>query len=57
MDTTTARELEDLKRDYLTSKQEIRENPELSFEKKELQIKALGDEYYARRRELERQAA
>jgi lipase chaperone LimK len=40
-------------RDYLASKQQIQVNPALSFEKKQLQIKALGDEYFARRRELE----
>lgn len=56
MDTTT-RDLEGLERDYLESKRQIQENRELSFEIKELQIKALGDEYHARRRELEEAAA
>jgi hypothetical protein len=53
----TQRKLEQLERDYLASKRQIQENPALSFEKKQLQIKALGDEFYARRRELERSAA
>jgi hypothetical protein len=52
----TQRKLEQLERDYLASKQQIQGNPALSFEKKQLQIKALGDEYHARRRELEEAA-
>jgi hypothetical protein len=55
--STKAKDLERLERDYLTSKQQILENPDLSFEKKQLQIKALGDEYHSRRRELERSTA
>jgi hypothetical protein len=54
--TTKTKDLERLERDYLASKQQIQENPGLSFEKKQLQIKALGDEYHARRRELEEAA-
>ena len=53
----TQRDLEQLERDYLASKQQIEENPALSFEKKQLQIKALSDEFYARRRKLEEEAA
>jgi lipase chaperone LimK len=51
---TESKDLERLERDYLASKQQILEKPDLSFEKKQLQIKALGEEYHARRRELER---
>ena len=56
MDTTT-RELEGLEAEYLKSKAEIRNDPALSYEKKELRVKQLTDEYYARRRELEEEAA
>jgi lipase chaperone LimK len=54
--TTKAKDLERLERDYLASRQQIQKNPELSFEKRQLQLKALGDEYYARRRKLEEAA-
>jgi hypothetical protein len=47
------KDFERLERNYRASRQQIQENPTLSFEKKQLQIKALGDEYHARRRELE----
>jgi hypothetical protein len=52
---TKAKDLKRLERDYLASKQQVQENPTLSFEKKQLQIKALGDEYFARHRELEKE--
>ena len=55
MDTKT--KAEELERDYRERKAEIQANPALSFEKKQLQIKALGDEYHAQRRELERSAS
>jgi hypothetical protein len=56
MDTTTS-DLEALERDYLKSKAEIRNDPHLSYEKKELRVKQLSDEYYARRRKLDEEAA
>jgi hypothetical protein len=39
--------------EYRRRKLEIRESPGLSWEKKELAIKALSDEHYAKVRELE----
>ncbi len=42
---------------YRRKKAEIRETPGLSWEQKERQIKALGDEHYARRREMEKEDA
>jgi hypothetical protein len=53
MDTTATRELEALETEYLKRTAEIRADGSLSYEKKELRIKALGDEYNARRRKLE----
>ncbi len=55
--STTAKDLETLERDYLKSKQQIRSDPALSYEKKELRVKQLTDEYYARRRKLEEEEA
>ena len=49
--------LEELEREYRRRKLAIREDPGLSWEKKELAVKQLGDEYYRRRRELEGEAA
>lgn len=46
-----------LEAEYLKRKAEIREDPGLSWEKKELSIRQLGDEYYRQRRELEGEAA
>ncbi len=45
-----------LEADYRRKKTEIRQDPELSWEQKERAIKALGDEHYARLREIERGA-
>jgi hypothetical protein len=39
-----------LEAEYRRRKLAIREDPGLSWEKKELQIKALGEEFYLRRR-------
>ena len=44
---------EDLEREYRRRKLAIREDSELSWEKKELQVKALGEEYHRARREME----
>ena len=52
--TTT---LEDLEAKYRQRKLAIREDSGLSWEKKERQIKALSDEYYRARRQLEEEAA
>jgi hypothetical protein len=62
MDTTRELEgrdskIESLERDYLHSKAQIRNDLHLSYEKKELRVKQLTDEYYARRRKLEQEAA
>jgi hypothetical protein len=43
--------------EYRRKKAEIRQDPGLSWEQKERQIKALGDEHYARIREMEREGA
>jgi hypothetical protein len=48
--TTKAKELEALEADYQQEKQRIRSDSSLSWEKQELAIKRLGDEYHARRR-------
>ena len=53
----TAKTLERLVREHRRRKLAIREDPELSWEKKEHQIKALSDEYYRARRQLEEEAA
>jgi hypothetical protein len=53
MDTTATKDLERLEAEYLKRKRVIRENPQLSFEKKELAVRWLGLEYDSRRRELE----
>jgi hypothetical protein len=47
--------LAELEADCRRKKAEIRGTPGLSWEQQERQIKALGDEHYARRRELERE--
>ena len=49
----TAKHPEDLEADYLKRKADIRADAGLSWEKKELAIKALGDEYYRARKEME----
>jgi lipase chaperone LimK len=54
---TKAKDLEHLERDYWERKAQIRADNSLSWEKQEKAIKALSDEYHARRRELERSAA
>jgi hypothetical protein len=56
MDTTT-RELEALEADYRAKVAAVRRDSSLSWEKQELKVKALGEEYHARRRELEEEAA
>ena len=43
-----------LEADYRREKAEIREDPALTWEQKERRIKALGDEHYARLRQMER---
>ena len=48
-----AKTLEELEREYRNRKLAIRADSELSWEKKELQIKALGEEYHRRRKEME----
>ena len=53
----TAKTPDQLEAEYLKQKAEIRSDPALSWEKKELTIRQLGDEYYRRRRELEGEAA
>ena len=45
-----------LEEDYRRKKAEIREDPALSWEEQERRIKALGDEHYARLRQMEREA-
>ena len=52
----TAKTLEELEAQYLKHKAEIRSEETLSWEKRELTLKRLGDEYYRRRRELEEEA-
>jgi len=46
-------DLRALEANYRRRKLEIRETPGLSWEKKELAIKALSEEHYERLRELE----
>ena len=43
-----------LEADYRRKRAEIREDLGLSWEQKERRIKALGDEHYARLRQMER---
>ena len=57
MNTEQAQALERLVLEYRRRKLEIREDPGLSWEKRELAVKRLGDEYYRRRRKLESEAA
>ena len=45
--------LEGLESEYRRRKVASREDPGLSWEKKELKVKELGDEYYRARREME----
>ena len=52
----TAKTLEELEAQYLKHKAEIRSDETLSWEKQELSIRQLGDEYYRRRRELEEES-
>jgi hypothetical protein len=54
METSSARaqDIGDLTRAYVARRLAIRENPELSWEKKELSIKALREEYYRQLRKL-----
>ena len=52
-----AKTLEDLEAEYRRKKLAIREDPGLTWEKQERQVKALGDEYYRTRRQLESEAA
>ena len=53
----TAKSPDQLEAEYLKHKAALRADSGLSWEKKELAVKALGDEYYRRRRELESDAA
>ena len=57
MSTTEAKDLERLEREYQERKAQLRADASLSWEQKEKTIKALGDEYHRRRRELEKEAA
>ena len=52
-----AKTLEELKAQYRRRKLEIRADETLSWEKKERQVKELGDRYYRERRQLEEEAA
>ena len=52
-----AKTLEELEAQYRRRKLAIREDSGLSWEKKELAIKRLGDAFYRRRREMESEAA
>ena len=49
----TAETLEELEREYRRRKLAIREDPGLSWEKKERTIKELGEENHRARREME----
>ena len=57
MSNTAAEALDRLEADYLKRKAEIRADPALSHEKKELTIRRLGLEYDRARKELEEDAA
>ena len=48
-----AKTLEELERTYRRRKLEIREDPDLSWEKKELTVKVLGEGFHRRRKEME----
>jgi hypothetical protein len=54
MNTETGEALERLVVEHRRKVAEIRADDSLNWEKQEKAIKALGDEYHARRRELER---
>jgi hypothetical protein len=54
---TQAKTLEELVCEYCRRKLAVREDPGLSWEQKERQVKQLGDEYYRARRRLEGEAA
>ncbi len=51
--STTAKDLDRLEADYRARVAKIRADTSLSWEKQEKAIKALGDEHYTRRREIE----
>jgi hypothetical protein len=53
---TQVKTLEELEAQYRRRKLEIRADATLSWEKKELSVKALSDEYYRQRRKLEEAA-
>ena len=53
----TAKTPDQLEAEYRRRKLAIREDPGLTWEKQERQVKALGDEYYRARRQLESEAA
>jgi hypothetical protein len=53
MNTAQAQALERLVREYRERKAQIRADEALSWEKRELAIKALGDEYHRARNEME----
>ncbi len=48
-----AKTLEELEAEFRRRKLAIREDPGLSWEKRELAVKQLGDEYYRARKEME----
>ena len=49
----TVRNVDQLEAEYRRRKLAIREDPGLSWEKKELAVKKLGDEYHRARKEME----
>ena len=52
-----ARRPDELEAEYRRRKLAVREDPGLSWEEKELALKALGDEYHRARKQAEREAA
>ena len=57
MNTEQAQALERLVREYRERKAQIRSDESLSWEKRELAIKQLGDRHYRECRKLEEEAA
>ncbi len=54
---STTKDLGRLEAEYRARAAEIRADESLSWEKRELKIKALGDDYHRQRRELEEDTA
>jgi hypothetical protein len=52
-----ARRPDEIEAEYRQRKLAVREDPGLSWEEKELTVKALGDEYHRTRKQAEREAA